>query len=107
MQLGESEVFAVILELVQRYPWNNFIQLKVINIFEEIFENSENAAFRKEVLKNSFLLRKLVNLSDSPTMETANSHSNIRYGHMALVNRIANMVQKFKDKQEVQDAIED
>lgn len=45
--LGESKIFGSIMTLVKQYPWNNFLQLKVINICTEVIENTENADFRK------------------------------------------------------------
>ena len=40
--IGESKIFFNIMELVKQYPWNNFMQLKVINISDEILDNSES-----------------------------------------------------------------
>ena len=51
--LKESKVFARILELVKVYAWNNFLQLKVINLFEEILNNCDVADFKKAVLVSS------------------------------------------------------
>ncbi len=68
LALAESEVFGVILDLVLAYPWNNFIQLKAISIFEEIFENNEDGSFRAAALRHSDLLKKLMNIAENPTM---------------------------------------
>lgn len=38
----DSKSLYNILELVKAYPWNNFLQLISINIFEEILNNCEN-----------------------------------------------------------------
>lgn len=51
--LKDSKVFARILELVKVYAWNNFLQLKVINLFEEILNNCDVADFKKSVLVSS------------------------------------------------------
>lgn len=40
--MGRSTIFGNIMALVQKYPWNNFMQLKVITMCEEILENCEN-----------------------------------------------------------------
>jgi hypothetical protein len=38
----ETKSLYNILELVKTYPWNNFLQLISINIFEEILNNCDN-----------------------------------------------------------------
>jgi hypothetical protein len=62
--LAESDVFAQISKLVEVYPWNNFLQLKVQNIYEEIFE-STNTEFRAKVLNNSNIAQTLIRLSQN------------------------------------------
>lgn len=37
--LKDSLVFERITNLVKAFPWNNFLQLKVINLFEEVLNN--------------------------------------------------------------------
>ena len=49
--LMASQTFANIIVLVKNYPWNNFLQLKVINLFEQIFNNVDNDAFKNCVLE--------------------------------------------------------
>lgn len=49
--LMASKTFANIVELVKVYKWNNFLQLKVINLFEQVFNNVENEAFKAHVLE--------------------------------------------------------
>ncbi|CDW85853.1 UNKNOWN [Stylonychia lemnae] len=98
--LAETNVFAQISGLVERYPWNNFLQLKVQSLYEEIFEN-QNADFRGKVLQGSNLAQTLISLSKSKVFEHP-SKRGIRHGYMALVVKIANLIQKNKEKQEVQ-----
>ena len=62
--LGSSEVFKNIMQLVKNYPWNNFLQLKVINLCTEIIENNENAEFRKDFLNGSGIAKTLVEMSE-------------------------------------------
>jgi hypothetical protein len=35
-----SDVLEKCLQLLKSYPWNNFLQLKVSSIFEDIIENA-------------------------------------------------------------------
>jgi hypothetical protein len=37
--ISGSRIPSNIISLVKQYPWNNFLQLKVINIFTEVLEN--------------------------------------------------------------------
>jgi hypothetical protein len=37
--LLESQFFGEVSKLLRAYPWNNFLQLKVISIYEELMEN--------------------------------------------------------------------
>ena len=48
--IEESDALPLISKLFAAYPWNNFLQLKVIAIYEEIFENNETSAHRKVLL---------------------------------------------------------
>jgi hypothetical protein len=45
-----SDALPLISKLFAAYPWNNFLQLKVISLYEEIFENSETSQHRKQLL---------------------------------------------------------
>lgn len=60
-KLAETEVFAQISQLVEAYPWNNFLQLKVQNLYEEIFEN-QGTEFRTRVLEKSGITDTLIKL---------------------------------------------
>ena len=74
-------------------------------IFEEIFENIENAQFKAKVLEKSGLLGKLAYMSETATIKTEKLENLIRNGNMALVTKIANLVIKYADKAEVEGAI--
>lgn len=51
--LGKSIIFKRVIELTKVYAWNNFLQLKVINLFEEVLNNCTNGDFKKAVLISS------------------------------------------------------
>jgi hypothetical protein len=51
--LGESSIFAKISQLLGDYPWNNFLHLKVIALYEEILEHVDDKDFRQAVLFSS------------------------------------------------------
>lgn len=48
----ESNFFGEISALLRAYPWNNFLQLKVIAIYEELMDHSSKE-FQKEALETS------------------------------------------------------
>lgn len=60
--LAESECFAKISSLLSVFPWNNFLQLKIIGIYEEVVEHCDNAGFRKAVLGKSNIAQTLCTL---------------------------------------------
>ena len=45
--MGETEMFKNIMSLVHKYQWNNFLQLKVIELCDEVLDNCDNDAFKK------------------------------------------------------------
>jgi hypothetical protein len=51
--MGTSLIFKNIIDLVKQYPWNNFLQLKVMNIFNDVLDNCENVKFKKDFLVSS------------------------------------------------------
>ena len=97
--LGKSEIFRNIMDNVKQYPWNNFLQLKVINLCTEVIENNENAEFRKAFLNTSGIAKALVEMSEKAFIQME-SERTIRNGYMALVTSISNKLQKRYDGQE-------
>jgi len=51
--LSATKIFANIMELVKVYKWNNFLQLKVNNLFEQVCNNCDNETFKREVLEQT------------------------------------------------------
>jgi hypothetical protein len=82
--------------MIELYPWNNFLQLKVQALYEEIFE-SANATFRRKVLDKSEIVDTLIRLGSGNQFEHQ-SKRHIRHGYMALVTRLGNLIQKNKEK---------
>lgn len=91
--LGRSEIFKNIVSLVKQYPWNNFLQLRVINLFTEVIDNCDNAAFRQDFFKSSGIGQSIVEMSKEASF-TLGSTRRIRNGYMNLVINIANKMQK-------------
>jgi len=65
-----------------------------------VFE-CESTEFRGKVLKNSSIADTLIHLAKTPNFEHASSSRAIRHGYMALVTKLGNLIQKFKENPEV------
>lgn len=94
--LGSSKIFANIMGLVKQYPWNNFMQLKVISMTDEILDNCESETFKKAFLNGSGLGKALVDMAVQANY-TMTTGRQIRNGYMALVVGVSNkLVKKYK-----------
>lgn len=93
-------MFAQISGLIEAYPWNNFLQLKVYNIYEEIFEN-QGPEFRTKVLEKSGITDSLIRMGAGNQFEHTSSERKIRHGYMALVTKLGNLIQKHKEKEDI------
>jgi hypothetical protein len=79
--------------LIRQYPWNNFLQLKIINLFEEILNKNEDEELKKYVLESSGIGHAITELSKEASFEM-DSKNMIRNGFMAVVIDIANKLVK-------------
>lgn len=105
LALGEQAFLGTICQLIERYPWNNFLQLKVISIFEDLLDSS-NVEFRKIALTTSNIGQIMISLSKTQVTFDHISGRPIRHGHMAVIVRVANMIIKSKDKADVAEYLE-
>jgi hypothetical protein len=88
-----SQTFSNIMTLVKNYPWNNFLQLKVINLFEQVLTHVDHEAFKAHVLEQTELAKSLAELGAAHQYEME-SERKIRSGHMALVVSVSNLLVK-------------
>ena len=94
--MGRSDIFANIIQLVKMYPWNNFMQLKVITMCEDILENCDNEDFKRDFLESSGIGKTLVEMGNE-AMFKMQSERLIRNGYMGLVVSVSNkLVKRFK-----------
>ena len=102
--LKRSQIFKNVIDLVKAYPWNNFLQLKVINICDFILDDAENEELRKHFLASSGIAHTLVEMSKE-AMYTMKSERVIRNGYMALVVKVSNKLQlKYGGSKSAEDA---
>ena len=99
-KIGESNFFRKVSAILEKYPWNNFLQLKLIALYEELLEGQVNERFRKVALDSSNLAQTLINLSAKKTFNHP-SGAHIRHGYMAAVIKITGLLEKNKQKAEV------
>jgi len=53
------------LELIEAHPWNNFLQLKSMSIFEEFLQDGSNSAQSKlQFIKESNMVSMIVRIAD-------------------------------------------
>ena len=85
----ESDIFKHIFGLVRRYPWNNFLQIKVVELSEEILERCKNNELKVAFVEKSEVTKWLSDMSMYPNyiMESSNQTRN---GYMGLVIAISN-----------------
>lgn len=103
--LGNSQIFGNILELVKEYPWNNFLQLKVINLCNEVISNTSNPAFRKQFLEKSGIAKAFVQMAGNAHVKM-DSIREIRNGYMALVIEVTKKLQaKYESNEENKDTV--
>ena len=83
---------------------NNFLQLKALSIFEEVLDTIDEKN-RGAILKKSTVGETILKLANK-TNYSHESNRNIRHGYMALIIKLANLIQKHNDKPEVKEYIE-
>lgn len=103
-KMGETEMFKNIMGLVHKYQWNNFLQLKVIELCDEVLDNCDNDAFKKQFLNGSGIANTLVEMSKDASYKME-SERLIRNGYMGLVVNISNKLIK-KGEQQAEEGAE-
>jgi len=104
-EIAKSEAFAILSDLIYEFPWNNFMQLKLINVYEDILENDDFPEFRRACLEKGRFCQTLIKLSERSQYNISEQRQ-IRHGHMAFVIRMANVLLKCQHKPEVKEHIE-
>ena len=62
-ELLNSLVCKDLLKLVEEHPWNNFISLKIHQIFEDFLESDSSADEKLSLLRDSEVTSKVVSMS--------------------------------------------
>ena len=88
--IAQTNFFEQLSFLLETYPWNNFLQLKAVAIFDEILDSS-NGEFRLQALTSSKIGETLIALANKSQFDHASSRT-IRHGYMGVVVKIANQI---------------
>lgn len=99
-KLVESNVCSTLLDYVIEYPWNNFIQLKIHQIFEDYLESDNTAQDQLDFFKKSDVVTKLLQMSDEAevSFQTGNK---IRNGYMGFVINLATKIKKVTQAEKI------
>ena len=94
--VGESSAMETMLALIEKHPWNNMVQLKCHQIFEDVINSDCSAAEKLAFLNSSNCTRMLINMAETPSVKFGSGNS-IRNGFMGFVIKLANLLVKSKD----------
>ena len=91
--VSESGVMASALKLIEKHPWNNMIQLKVQQIFEDALQSDLDPVEKRDFLKMAEVTTILTRMADTPEVRFASGNS-IRNGQMGFVVKLSNFIIK-------------
>ena len=91
--VSESGVMASALKLIEKHPWNNMIQLKVQQIFEDALQSDLDPVEKRDFLKKAEVTTILTRMADTPEVRFASGNS-IRNGQMGFVVKLSNFIIK-------------
>jgi len=93
---SESGVMVTVLSLITSHPWNNVIQLKAHQIFEDVIGSEISKEEKLRFVATSDCSSHLVKMAQSPDIVFSTSGNRIRNGHMGFVIKLANLIVKMK-----------
>lgn len=100
--LLETSLLELLLDLVQAFPWQNHLQLKVHAVFEELLDNAQiSAEAKSQLVFGSNLCVRLAEMAESASVAHT-SERLVRNGHMGFVVRLANLVLKRAEQDSLQ-----
>ena len=91
--VNESGVMQLTLDLIEKHPWNNIIQLKAQQIFEDLFSSTVSNELKGAFVKDSRAKEILMRMSKAPEVKFTSGNS-IRNGYMGFVIKLANLIVK-------------
>ena len=104
-ELIEHGIYKTLSALIQKYPWNNFFQLRMIAIYEEILEMGKNPEYRQKVLEKSNIVQTVLAIREE-TRFSFESQRQIRHGYMGMITKLSNSLASSSQNQEVSDYLD-
>lgn len=90
-----NNVLYHVTQLLDKYPWNNFLQLYMVSIFEWMLKTPRLTAHeRVSLLNDSKLIEVLVKLGSQARYKHEKTQNTTRAGYMGCVIKLANTVKK-------------
>ena len=90
----EQNVLQTLIDLVEQHPWNNFLQLKVHQIFEDLMESDTcTAVTRLEIIKASGVVPMCIKMGENK-MVKFQSQNQMRHGYMGWSIKLSNLIKK-------------
>lgn len=87
-------MLAVLIQLIETHPWNNFLQIKTHQIFEDILESDTlTPSSRLALIKSSGVIQVCVRMGDNTTVRFA-SQNTMRHGYMGFAIKLSNLIKK-------------
>lgn len=93
LAVSKSGVMPTVLNLVEKHPWNNMVQLKAHLIFEDMFVSEIEKTEKADFLKSSEVTTVLVRMATVSEVKFATGNL-IRNGYMGFVIKLANLIEK-------------
>lgn len=94
----ESQVMRKVLGLIEKHPWNNMVQLKATQIFENVLNCDTVEAQEKLLfLQEGDVTACLVRMAQTPEVKFTSGNI-IRNGFMGFVTQLANLIITAKSK---------
>ena len=89
----ESGIMVEVLSLIEKHPWNNMVQLKAHNIFQDVFDTTMENQQKFNFVHTSKVTQTLVRMGQTAMVNFA-SGNRIRNGYMGFVIQLANVIVK-------------
>lgn len=91
----DSGVMKTVLQLIERHPWNNMIQLKVHLIYQDVFNSEIEVADKLDFLRETEVTTALAKMAETPEVKFSSGNL-IRNGFMGFVIQLGNLICKQK-----------
>jgi len=92
--IEKNNMLAVLINMIEVHPWNNFLQLKTQQIFEDVLESelfTRQAKFN--MIKECGVVPILIKMSENTKVSFVSSNQ-MRHGYMGFAIKLSNLIKK-------------